>query len=276
MSLSSNIVSALNVTSNISGGNVTTPGLISAAGNITGGNLITSAAISATSVSTSGNVTGGNLNAAGQISATGNITGNYFLGNGSQLTGISSLTAISEGTTNMTVNGSGGNISATIGGTSNVAVFASTGINVLGTVSASGNITGGNINTGAQVVATGNITGGNINTGAQVIATGNITGGNLATGAQMVATGNVTGGNLRTAGQLLAASATAITAGGSQSLGLEFSTTADFGIFFGSGAPTISAAQGSLYLRSDGSTTNDRMYVNTNGATTWTAVTTAA
>ena len=43
-----------------------------------------------------------------------------------------------------------------------------------------------------------------------------------------------------------------------------------------SGAPTLSAAKGSLYLRSDGSTTNDRMYVNTNGATTWTAVTTAA
>ena len=259
LSLSSNIVSALNVTSNISGGNVTTPGLISATGNVTGGNLITSAAILAASVSASGNVTGGNLSTAGQVSATGNITGNYLLGNGSQLTGISSLTAISAGTTNMTVNGSGGNISATIGGTSNVAVFASTGINVLGTVSASGNITGSNINTGAQVVATGNITGGNINTGAQVVATGNIT-----------------GGNLRTAGQLLAASATSIAAGGSQSLGLEFSTTADFGIFFGSGAPTISAAKGSLYLRSDGSTTNDRMYVNTDGGTTWTAVITAA
>ena len=276
LSLSSNIVSALNVTSNISGGNVTTPGLISATGNVTGGNLITSAAILAASVSASGNVTGGNLSTAGQVSATGNITGNYLLGNGSQLTGISSLTAISAGTTNMTVNGSGGNISATIGGTSNVAVFASTGINVLGTVSASGNITGSNINTGAQVVATGNITGGNINTGAQVVATGNITGGNINTGAQVVATGNITGGNLRTAGQLLAASATSIAAGGSQSLGLEFSTTADFGIFFGSGAPTISAAKGSLYLRSDGSTTNDRMYVNTDGGTTWTAVITAA
>jgi len=59
-----------------------------------------------------------------------------------------------------------------------------------------GNITGGNLNTGAQVVATGNITGGNLNTGAQVVATGNITGGNLNTGAQVVATGNITGGNL--------------------------------------------------------------------------------
>ncbi len=39
---------------------------------------------------------------------------------------------------------------------------------------------------------------------------------------------------------------------------------------------SVSAAKSSLYLRSDGSTTNDRMYVNTNGTTTWTAVTTVA
>lgn len=68
----------------------------------------------------------------------------------------------------------------------------------------------------------------------------------------------------------------AIPAGGSQSQALNFSSTANFGIFYGSGAPTVSAAQGSLYLRSDGSSTSTRMYVNTNGSTTWTAVTTAA
>ena len=46
------------------------------------------------------------------------------------------------------------------------------------------------------------------------------------------------------------------------------------GIFFGTGAPTFSAGQGSLYLRSDGSSTSTRAYVNT-GGTGWTAVTTA-
>lgn len=56
--------------------------------------------------------------------------------------------------------------------------------------------------------------------------------------------------------------ATAIPAGGVQ--GLRFSTTATFGINFGSGAPTVSAAQGSLYLRSDGAP-----YYNTNGTTGW-------
>lgn len=85
------------------------------------------------------------------------------------------------------------------------------------------------------------------------------------------ATGKVTG-----SASYVAHSATAIPAGGTAGAGLMVSSTANFGVFFGSGAPTLSAAKGSLYLRSDGSTTNDRMYVNTDGSTTWTAVTTAA
>lgn len=44
----------------------------------------------------------------------------------------------------------------------------------------------------------------------------------------------------------------------------------------GAGAPTHTAAQGSLYLRTDGSSTSTRLYVNTNGATTWTNFTSAA
>lgn len=70
--------------------------------------------------------------------------------------------------------------------------------------------------------------------------------------------------------------ATAIPVGGTTGAGLRVSSTANFGVFFGSGAPSLSAAKGSLYLRSDGSGTNDRMYVNTDGATTWTAVVTVA
>jgi hypothetical protein len=52
------------------------------------------------------------------------------------------------------------------------------------------------------------------------------------------------------------------------------SSTANYGVFFGSGAPTLSAAKGSLYLRSDGSGITDRAYINTDGGTTWTALTT--
>ena len=70
--------------------------------------------------------------------------------------------------------------------------------------------------------------------------------------------------------------ATATPAGGATGTGLQLGSTSNFGIFFGSGAPTLSAAQGSLYIRSDGSATNNRGYINTDGGTTWTALTTAA
>ena len=87
---------------------------------------------------------------------------------------------------------------------------------------------------------------------------------------------NYFNGSIQSDAQIVAHGATAIPAGGTAGAGFRLSSTANFGVFFGSGAPTLSAAKGSLYLRSDGSTTNDRMYVNTNGSTTWTAVTTAA
>lgn len=48
------------------------------------------------------------------------------------------------------------------------------------------------------------------------------------------------------------------------------------GVYFGSGAPSVAAAKGSLYLRSDGSATNNRAYINADGGTTWTALITAA
>ena len=48
------------------------------------------------------------------------------------------------------------------------------------------------------------------------------------------------------------------------------------GIYSGAGAPTFAAGQGSLYLRTDGSSTSTRAYINTTGSTTWTAITTAA
>jgi hypothetical protein len=211
--------------------------------------------IAANTVSNS-SVTGA-LTVAGGVGIQGNlyVNGDIF--------GNVTLTDISVGTVTATGNVVGGNL------ITSAAISAAS-------VSASANVVGGNVNTAGLITATGNVVGGNVNTAGLISATGNITGGNINTGAQVSATGNITGGNIRTAGQVVAASATAIAAGGTQSLGLEFSTTADFGIFFGSGAPTISAAKGSLYLRSDGSTTNNRMYINTNGATTWTAVTTVA
>lgn len=69
---------------------------------------------------------------------------------------------------------------------------------------------------------------------------------------------------------------TALPAGGTAGLGYKFYTTTNFGVFAGSGAPTLQAAKGSMYLRSDGSGVNDRAYINTDGNTTWTAIVTVA
>ena len=89
LSLSSNVISNLNVTSNIAGGNILTPGLLSVTANVTGGNILTGGLISAGStitgtshlgsvVSVTANVTGGNILTGGLASITGNIsvTGN--------------------------------------------------------------------------------------------------------------------------------------------------------------------------------------------------------
>lgn len=93
----------------------------------------------------------------------------------------------------------------------------------------------------------------------------------------ITASGNVTvGGTLGITGQTTMQGATAVPAGGASTAGLKFSTTANLGLFFGSGAPTFNAAQGSIYIRTDGSSTSTRLYVNTTGAATWTNFTSAA
>jgi len=82
------------------------------------------------------------------ISITGNATAkSVTIG----VTGIS-LNSISNGTSNVNVVSSGGNVAIGINGTGNVVVVSGSGANVTGYITASGNVTGGNI------VATGNIT----------------------------------------------------------------------------------------------------------------------
>ena len=85
-------------------------------------------------------------------------------------------------------------------------------------------------------------------------------------------TGSVAGTTVTATGNITADSNVAPAAGGMAAF--LASSTANFGIFVGSGAPSISAAQGSLYLRTDGTTTNDRLYVR--GSASWIAVTTAS
>jgi hypothetical protein len=54
---------------------------------------------------------------------------------------------------------------------------------------------------------------------------------------------------------------------------------AGIGFYSGSGAPTLSATPGSLYVRADGNSTSTRLYVNCSAApqgTTWIAISTAS
>ncbi len=69
-------------------------------------------------------------------------------------------------------------------------------------------------------------------------------------------------------GIITAKSGTATPAGGVQAYGL--GTTANFGVYYGSGAPSsLTAQKGSLYLRSDGTGAADRAYINTDSSTTF-------
>jgi hypothetical protein len=188
-----------------------------------------------------GNVTGANILTGGIVSATGNITGNYILGNGSQLTGITTAPAGSDtevqfnnsgafgSSSNFTFDGSynsgagllsvgyavGGviqsdDITACVSVTAYGPVTASgnltsySGLDISGDGTISGNIAGGNITTAGLVTSTGNVVGGNITTAGLVTATGNVVGGNLSTAGLVTATGNVVGGNLSTAGLITA------------------------------------------------------------------------
>ena len=245
-------------------------------GNTTVGNLLTAGFVSAT-----GNVTGGNVLTGGLVSAAGNITSGNLLSTTLSLSGnvLSAINLTANVTT--TANVAGGNVKSTgiVSATGNV-----TGGNIssLGLITITGNVIAGNVNTAGGVSATGNVNSGNVLTSGIVSAGGNITGGNINTSGLVSATANVAGGNVLSGAVISAVgaatilSATAIPVGGTAGAGYKFSSTANLGIFFGSGAPTLNAAKGSLYLRTDGTTTTTRMYVNTDGAATWTAVTTVA
>lgn len=162
LSLSGNVVSAINTTANItttaniSGGNVLGThvgsvafgaGSVSGTGNITGGNIIgtiVAGAITGTSISVSGNVTGGNINTAGLVSATGNIIGGNLQATGLSLSGnvVSAINTTSNIAT--TANISGGNLIGTIATASQTNI---TSVGTLGSLTVTANVTAGNFET---------------------------------------------------------------------------------------------------------------------------------
>ena len=248
-------------TGNVTGANVLTGGYVSATGTVTGGDIATSGNVSATgtvtgsdlytggNVSATGNVTGGNVLTGGYVSASGNITagaGSYFIGDGSQLTGVAADSV---------------NANALVGNTlsSNVLYSSLTSVGVLSDLSVTGTTTSGNLSTGGYVTATGNVTGGNVYTGGEVSASGTVTGGDLATGGNVSATGNVTGGNVLTGGYV---SASGDVTGNNLYGSGELSVTGN--ITGGNISTSGSATLGNIVISGDDITdTNGRVNINT-------------
>jgi hypothetical protein len=245
---------------NLSMGNVISAGVVSATSNITGGNLITAGLITGGNIGTggivtaAGNVTGGNINTTGiltvgsTVSATGNITGNFFLGNGSQLTGIDA-TSIQSGTSNVRVVSSGGNVAVSVGGVSNIAVFDTTGEFVTGLISVTGNVTGGNIITsaliqGATLSATGAVTF-STTTGTIGLGTSQTTGTTTIGGATQTGFIQVGRSTLNQGifiGNGVTASANTKTLSIGENGGAGSTTTIGIGAALGAGSATFNAA----------------------------------
>ena len=119
---------------------------VSVTGNITGGNL------NAVGLSLSGNVVSALVSAA-NITTTANIAGSFFIGNGSQLTGIASSgggASIANGTSNVNINTSGGDIAFSVAGTANVVILDNAGWNYADTTTQDTGINLGRIQTSVQ------------------------------------------------------------------------------------------------------------------------------
>jgi hypothetical protein len=233
----------LSVTGNANVGNLGTSGLVVATGNVSGGNLATAGVLSVTGnanvgnlgtgglIVATGNITGGNLTTSGVLSVTGNanvgnlgtsgnITAGFFLGNGSQLTGIAT-NSIFNGNSNVSV-AANANVTVSVAGNSNIITVTGTGANITGTANVTGNANVGNLGTATAIITTGNIT--TINSGlvqngnsnVTITTNGNVTinavGGErfrlTSTGANITGTANISGdanvGNLGTSGNITA------------------------------------------------------------------------
>ena len=117
-------------------GNLIVSGSIVGSGASPAPSLSGFSSVSAITLSASGNVTGGNILTAGIVSATGNVSGNFFIGNGSQLTGI----AASYGNANVA------NFLAAYGSNTITTTGNITAGNLIGNISITGNVQGTSAN----------------------------------------------------------------------------------------------------------------------------------
>ena len=197
--------------------NITSVGNLTAVtvtGNLTAGNANISGTLTVSGITTaaggSGNISGADVISANAFIASGNINAAFYFGNGSSLTGVSAATAqkTAKGTSNVDIVTANGNITMGVGGTGNVVIVSSTGVDITGYANISANLTAANANLGN--VATANYFTGTLTTAAQpnitsvgtltsLDITGNLSAGNANLGN--VATANYFTGTLTTAAQ---------------------------------------------------------------------------
>lgn len=279
-------------------GNVTVDGTFSAATEVA--QVITSSSANAFAVGPNGTTNPSfNIDASASSAATGINLASNAAGSGVVITTLSSgsnenLSISSKGTGTLSLNtGATGNVNfanGTFVSTSGAVIAKSTSANAFaaganGTTNPVLKVDASTASVATGLSLTGAAAGGGM--AVAVISSGsneNLTLNAKGTGTIVIggtSTGNVffgasgTAAQITNLGSVIAGNNVAITAGGS-TVGFKISSTSTFGIYCGSGVPSISAAQGSLYLRSDGSSSSTRLYVNSDGGTTWVNVTTAS
>lgn len=95
---------------------------------------------------------------------------------------------VENGTTILTIDNSGGPLTIDVDGTSNVAVFTTSGLTV-SNVTTTG-VSATTISSSTTIAATGNISGGNLTTLGRISASGNIVSGGTVSGAFLVGDGS--------------------------------------------------------------------------------------
>jgi len=198
----SNVAGTLNATGNANVGNLGTDTAIITTGNITTINsgLLKNGTTNIT-LTQGGNVAtfvAGNASAQFIVTATGvnvaglaNIVGNANIGNiGTEIliatgniSGANLIGPLANGTSNVSIPATNGNINTSVGGVPNVLVVTSSGANVAGTLNATGNANVGNL--GTERVITSNIQSAN-----SITLTANTSGTSKA--LEFQSTGNIT------------------------------------------------------------------------------------
>ena len=206
----------------------------------------------------------------------GNLSANFFIGNGSQLTGLNT-DRISNGTSNVIIPAVNGNVNISSAGNANIVVVTGTGANIAGTLNATGNANVGNLGT-AQVLASANVTApqlisnvavgtapfvvtsttqvANLNAATAGTAGSATTAGTVTTAAQpnitsvgtltsLAVTGNASAGNLNTVGAVVASTLTSNVATGTAPLTVTSTTrVANLNVNYANVADFISVAAG--------------------------------